>query len=226
MARQLATKTITQEDLEDYLASEDDFAFELDVLKICQKHSPHVAHGGTYQDPISGQNRQFDIRIWITDQDRTLALAVECKNLKTYFPLLVSQVPRLEEEAFHGSIEAGKIGFAIRVHEGENTMYPEGQPVGKSTTQVGKPLSMNGTSFVSGDGEAYDKWAQAIASAEELVTHASKKSRHATLDYSFASAGCARWDIVDGAVYSVRGTRELSDTFKSLHTFPCEKLRS
>lgn len=169
-----ANKSITAIDLKEYLESDDDFAFELKVLTICNQHGDHVFHGGTYQDPNLNKNRQFDIRMWILNDRRRLGLAVECKNLKPSYPLLVSQLPRTKKEAFHSSITAGIFGAHTSSHKGSTSIYPEGLFVGKSTTQVGKPAqrSPNGPEFITGDAEVHDKWGQAMASAKDLITEA------------------------------------------------------
>jgi hypothetical protein len=48
-------------------------------------------------------------------------------------------------------------------------LYPVGELVGKSTTQVGRKGKGE---FTSGDVEVYDKWTQALGSVAELVSDA------------------------------------------------------
>src|SRR4051812_46650875 len=92
-------KEITAADLTNYLDSESDFAFEIRAIKELQK-AGEVLHGGTYMDTITGKPRQFDIRVTISKDRCVIRLAVECKNLKKTFPLLVSCLPRSDDEAF------------------------------------------------------------------------------------------------------------------------------
>ena len=96
---QPSQKEITAADLTDYLNSESDFAFEIRAIKELQK-AGDVLHGGTYMDAITGKPRQFDIRVTISKDRCVIRLAVECKNLKTTFPLLVSCLLRRDDEAF------------------------------------------------------------------------------------------------------------------------------
>ncbi|WP_397380117.1 hypothetical protein [Prosthecobacter sp.] len=174
-----STKSITKEDLERFLETEDDFEFELKLLTICQKHSPDVFHSGTYQDPISKLNRQYDFRMYISDGMRVLSLAIECKNLQPYYPLLVSQVPRTDQEAYHCYIDGGAFDPEVHLVKGGKSIYPQGGLVGKSTTQVGKPASANkngGPDFIKGDADVYEKWSQAVASASDLIASACNPS--------------------------------------------------
>ena len=166
------SEPINKKHLEDFLDGEDDFAFELKVLSICRNHSGIVLHGGTYQDPISRVNRQFDCRMWLESGTKKVAFAVECKNLSPYYPLLVSEMPRTKSESFHQVLSPGPFGCDIKEVKPSNSLYPAHQLVGKSTTQVGRALNPK-DGFVGGDPEVYEKWSQAIASAADLVTNAS-----------------------------------------------------
>ena len=51
--------------------------------------------------------------------------------------------------------------------EGGSRLYSAGDPVGKSTTQVG--VSVSGNEIVSRDTELYEKWGQCLASLHEMV---------------------------------------------------------
>src|SRR2546430_8215254 len=101
MPKQLNDKPIVAADISEYLKSDDDFAFELEVLRSCQVGGFDVQHGGAYQDPVTGKDRQFDIRLMARKDRRVVKLAIECKNLKPNFPLVVSRIPRVSEESFH-----------------------------------------------------------------------------------------------------------------------------
>ena len=62
--------------------------------------------------------------------------------------------------------------------DGRYSIYGHGEPVGKSTTQVGRTEKGD---FVGGDGDVFDKWSQALASADDLVARASDAhERHGT----------------------------------------------
>jgi hypothetical protein len=170
----LDSQPLTAADLSDYLKSSDDFQFELEVLQSCLEADPSAEHGGTYQDPVTDKDRQFDIRMSVRKGSCILKLAIECKNLRTNFPLLVSRVPRRQEESFH-EIVISRRRYA-NIHPVVPTrLYESNQMVGKSTVQVGLPpregkKSQSKREFVSGDTEVYEKWTQAIASAFDLVS--------------------------------------------------------
>lgn len=155
-AKQIAQKEITAADLTDYLNCESDFAFEIRVMKELKKVGD-VLHGGTYMDAITGKSREFDMRVTIPNERRVIRLAVECKNLKTTSPLLVSCLPRRNYEAFQHiavSIDLAYYTFPD-ADQGEmaclanepfvrtfsmasaNCMYKTGEPVGKTLAQAG-----------------------------------------------------------------------------------------
>lgn len=52
---------IAENDLNEFVASESDFAFEMNVLSVLSKLNFACSHGGTYEDPITHRIRQYDI---------------------------------------------------------------------------------------------------------------------------------------------------------------------
>lgn len=169
----LIEKEITTEDLTEYLKTTDDFAFEVDVFKLCHEYDSSAQHGGTYTDPITKVDRQFDIRMQIRSGKCTIKMAVECKNLKSFYPLLVSRLPRRREESYHEALAHISSDFKKFIYDKGSSIYKKLEPVGKSTTQVGRrtPESAKNSAspFQSSDEEVYGKWTQAIASAHDLV---------------------------------------------------------
>jgi hypothetical protein len=141
-------------------------------------------HGGTYDDPATGKPREFDIRATKRFGKRFVRLAVECKNLGDHFPLLVSCLPRRRDEAFQELIYSFNPENSPSDPPGDTVMfgitpssrlvrlppshsrYRPQEPVGKSCNQVGR--SSNGD-ITGGDSGIYQKWAQALSSAEDLV---------------------------------------------------------
>jgi len=170
---------IEQKDIADYLASKDDFNFELSVFNECRKYDLPAEHGGIYRDPVTQKDRQFDIRAMATKRQRVIRLAIECKNLGENYPLVVSCVPRLLQESYHEIIISGKREgdplitsmLQTKTHRfcGLYSMFPKKEIVGKSTTQVGRTPQLE---LIGGDSEVFDKWSQAVASACELVEKA------------------------------------------------------
>jgi hypothetical protein len=120
------------------------------------------------------------VRASVEDVDRQLDLAIECKSLRRSFPLLVSRIPRSPAESFQDLIFShdssnnfrtliGKPPAQIFRRELTRTVYSQGEPVGKSTAQVGRTEQGE---LSSSDSQVYDKWAQALASADALIPDA------------------------------------------------------
>jgi len=97
----LKSTSITAKDLEEFASTNSDFDFEMRVLSLLQNAGLQCRHAGTYRDPVTDKIRQFDIRAFLHGGQYTLAMAVECKNLRDQNPLLLSAVPRTHDEAFH-----------------------------------------------------------------------------------------------------------------------------
>ena len=185
----LKTEPIDRKSIEQYLAEEDDFAFEVKCLRELRKRAVKVGHAGTYSDPVTNKNRQFDFRVEVDHGYARIALAVESKNLKPNFPLIISRLERLPEEAFHQilipsaeeEVEDGPFGIS-RVSslktifpsesmdvKTPNSLYELKEMVGKSTVQVGRMISGD---LHGDDSEVYEKWAQAVGSAYGLISDA------------------------------------------------------
>jgi hypothetical protein len=174
---------IGRTELVEYLDTSSDFAFELRCLELLSNQGFSCKHGGSYTDAVTKKSRQFDIRAEKAHEKLRVRCAVECKNLKASFPLLVSCVPRSDDESFHDLVFAfdpkgvkrptpleafGKNCQHVRVGPREST-YAVGAPVGKSCAQVGK--GQDG-SPVANDADVFDKWSQALASAADLADDA------------------------------------------------------
>jgi hypothetical protein len=174
---QFEQKPMTAADIKKYLETRDDFALELRTFHACKKRGFSASHGGTYSDPITQKSRQYDVRASIQRDNRRVQLAVECKSLRSFYPLVVSCTPRAQSESYHEIVVSvplkperqplPKNAKSIRLSETES-IYRVGEPVGKATVQVGK--APNGD-FIGGDAEVFEKWAQAISSAEDLIAH-------------------------------------------------------
>lgn len=172
---------ISQQDILDWLASSSNFAFELRCVKLLNDNGVRCLHGGSYSDPVTKKTRQFDIRAQWSSGRIHARFAVECKNLDPTFPLLVQCVPRTPSEAFHELVLSydpslnpetasqarafQKTCETIRLSH-PNSVYEEHAPVGKSCVQVGRSLD---GSLSSNDSEVFDKWAQALASSQDLI---------------------------------------------------------
>ena len=180
----LKTTAIGPTDLIEYLNDYSDFSFEIEVLKLLVDAGFECEHGGSYKDPVTKKTREFDVRATKSFDKRFLRLAVECKNLRANFPLLVSCVPRTSDEAFHEiclSVDPDKHHLEtppdvycramlprsknVRLID-EHTIYKKLEPVGKSCAQIGR--NSNGE-IVANDSDVYEKWSQALSSADDLT---------------------------------------------------------
>ena len=171
---------ITKKDLEEYTDKYSDFSFEMKVLN-CFPDTFKVNHGGTYEDPVSGKFREFDIRAKYSfnrPHTHNIYMAVEAKNIQENFPLLISCVPRLKEEAYHhliiskykvgqfsGFPEHGKVSV---VRPDNNKFYRSNDFVGKSLDQIGR-RDHHDKELVGNDSDIYSKWSQAVNSSFELA---------------------------------------------------------
>ena len=182
MAKQLKENAIVKNDLLEFLNSYSDFSFELSILKMLREKMIDCEHGGLYEDPVTGKSREFDIRAIKTISHYRVRLAIECKNIRKYFPILISCVPRHIDESYHQIAIVNEPRFArdalhvltdirrpraktINV-KGDESIYKPNTPVGKSTVQVGRAKN---DSIVSHDSELYDKWSQSLSSSTDLV---------------------------------------------------------
>lgn len=175
----LKSNSITETDLSEYLNSYSDFSFELRVLKMLREKGLQCEHGGHYRDPVTDKSREYDIRATKTIKNKRLRMAVECKNIGKNFPLLVSCIPRKEQESYHQIALVGERKeqslldnsiFNSRARPlslcGHHSLYKIDNLVGKSTAQVGRGAD-NTISY--SDSEIYEKWGQCLSSANDLI---------------------------------------------------------
>lgn len=184
---------IKQEDIQEFLYSTSDFAFEMQVLKMMNESGCQIIHGGTYSDPVTGKDREFDIRASYAKDNLLIKMAVECKNLYPNYPLVVSGRSRMTEESYHcvcfkytrparaeeefytGNENNYKRIVSIAGEAGGRveplTVKPSGLYsintfIGKSCARVGR---LPTGEITSNDSEIYDKWSQAVSSAYRLL---------------------------------------------------------
>jgi hypothetical protein len=173
---------IEKTDIEQYLNNYSDFSFEVKVLKTLTSLGFNCKHSGTYEDPITKKTREFDIRAWkISDLDDKVSfrfgMAVECKNIRENFPLVVHCMPRAKSEAFNDLVWSNspthnltpfiEYGRQIRL-EDDDTIYTAGGQVGKSCDQVGRRASQNGE-ITSSDSDVFDKISQSLNSMYDML---------------------------------------------------------
>jgi hypothetical protein len=184
------SRALTAGDIAEYLETADDFAFEREVYHVAHELLFHAEHAALYSDPVTGKQRQFDVRASHSIQDREIALAIECKGLTIGYPLLVSCVPRAENEAYHDVLQVSEpsdpVAYAVSgamslarvtqvVSERNPCLYPPGQGVGKSMRQVRRETKGERKGqMVSGD-EVFDKWTQAVASLAEMIENGARQ---------------------------------------------------
>jgi hypothetical protein len=177
--KQLKTDSITQADIEEYLADYADFSFELRVLKELTDLKLKCQHGGTYDDPITGKGREFDIRaLMYGDEALRIALSVECKNIRPNFPLVLHCLKRKEEESYNELIVTHAVSDdspmyaegATSVRLKNQTLYFKDQYVAKTADQVGRARD---NTIVATDGGVFEKISQAVNASKDLISDAS-----------------------------------------------------
>lgn len=210
----LDTAPIVKDDLKQFLAAtDDDFRLELKAYKVCKDAELDVSHGGTYEDYITRKTRQYDVRASIAKAQRTIHLAVECKHLKPFFPLLILQTPRTPEESYHevmwslwsaDPITPGKTQAGKHRNE-ERRFYREGDFVGKVTHRVGRHSKTK--EYVNDDSEVFDKWSQAVSSAHDLVEKSVQANVGTSEPFSFAIT-LPMLVVSDGAIWVAKYSEE------------------
>jgi hypothetical protein len=168
---------ITAKDLEEFTAVSSDFAFEMKVLALFQSAGFQCRHAGTYRDPVTDKLRQFDMRAFLENAEYTLAMAVECNNLRPNNPLLTSALTRTKDEAFHDILYCYRtatslVTFEIQPICGPTSAYKPGEMVGKTTDQVGHDTNRD---LISNDEATFDKIGQAINSCQGLIAELSQR---------------------------------------------------
>ncbi|MGF6292508.1 hypothetical protein QFZ98_004369 [Paraburkholderia youngii] len=173
----LSDSPIEASDISEYLNTRDDFALELRSLQKAYEAGFSASHGGTYDDPVTGKSRQYDLRASISKSNDVIRLAIECKSLQKNFPLVISRIPRTQNESFFERLD-GRPNYlpqALQIPRvRETSLYPVGEGVGKSTVQIGR-LPAPGNGWSASDAETHDKWSQAIASAYDMARSIAKQ---------------------------------------------------
>lgn len=239
----LKTEAISKNEFNQYLQNHSDFGFELRILHDLKKRGFHAEHGGHYDDPVTQKSREFDIRtISEYGNDMRVCLAIECKNIKPHFPLLVSTTPREQFESFISFISdsefnksppddslLGQTKNMARIFEKttqpcRHTMcelYKEGDFVGRSTAQIGKNSQGE---IVSNDSEIYEKWGQAISSIKKVIEWLPRRD-DGTLRNAPEILGCALPFVVvpDGMLWMVEYSEhgEVIKEPKQTDRIPC-----
>ena len=181
---------VTPEILSEALAVSDDFGHEIRVRTLLENNGCKVQHGWSYADSKLGKTRQFDLRGELRHRlphaPWYFQFALECKNLTPSSPLIISGLPRTQEESFHDIIDAyfypaGFPNAGVFRARDENRVYPVGGFAGKSLLRL-KPDGDSGKLVPARDGESeiYDKWSQALASANDpclSAMHAAKNGQ-------------------------------------------------
>jgi hypothetical protein len=211
------------------LDASDDFAFEMQVLHVLKTANMNAVtlkaeHGGTYTDPVPGLPRQFDIRAQLSRahdhsrRDCFLRLSVECKRLHPNAPLVVSRSQRTTGESFHDYIRS-HFAVGVRVQSGVSrstsalSFYQQGEFVGRSVTLV-----KSSHDSPAGDADIYTKWAQALASVDDLIWEGANDASGLAIPVAHSTAlPCLV--IPDGTLwtvdYDLKGNRSIPQSAES-----------
>lgn len=208
----LRTAPLNVADIETCLDSCSDFSFEMEVAAALAAAGVSIEHSGTYIDPVTGKARQFDIRgVRSCGSLGRIWLAVECKNIRPYCPIVLQAVPRLPDEAFLSGLVFRKdpsyipglsTPSVVRV-SGIESLYRPNDLVAKSVDQVG--ITTAGEPSL-GDGDIFDKHSQALNSVRDLIVRAAHmwemSYAHVFLPVLVVPENC-----LFQAAYSASGTR-------------------
>jgi len=186
--KKLKQDPITKKDINDYLAKRSDFAFEIKTLKLLTRLKCRCRHAGTYTDPITNKIREYDIRARKTRRISelltfNLMLAIECKNLKDSYPLVVHCMPRARHEAIEEMIFCSRNEVEELISTTNASVYDAttipldrslssytiGSPVGKSCDQIGRSQNDD---ITGSDSDVFEKISQALNSANDLIKEA------------------------------------------------------
>lgn len=148
----LKIEATNQLDLIEYLDGYSDFSFELTVLKMLREHDVDCDHGGHYVDPVTNKSREFDIRATKTINKYRVRMSVECKNIRENFSdsCLVchdtkmrvttkwrwSPIPSAIQICLPRRLTINLCAKVLDIRDA-HSLY-SGDPVGKSTVQVGR----------------------------------------------------------------------------------------
>lgn len=189
-----------QERINSYLSNESDYSFELRCLHAINSMNQcdfRVSHSGTYKDDLTNKLRQFDIRatFWPRKNlNHILHTAVECKRLSKEAPLIVHRSRRAIEETYlnyirrdfiDGNVDYSLKGTGFKVYDAGSrvNLYPKDELVAKACERV----AWKNDTPRSSDSEIYDKWSQALSSATELITDATKSNPEHLIEHKIHS---------------------------------------
>jgi len=201
---------ITAELINQAIASADSFGHEMRVRAILEQNGVKFTHGWTYPDPVEAKPRQFDFRGTLAhlNHRNRFRFAIECKNLAPTAPLVISGTPRSPAEAFHDIVSPADMGtnFIIRRSRFENRVYPLGGFVGKSFLRLRLDKGVL-VSSSQGEGDVYNGWAQALASAHEICGLAAKDIDSGVSVFSVILPAVV---VPDGTLWTVQYQRDSS----------------
>jgi|SRR5439155_3100235 len=104
------------------------------------------------------------------------------QKLEAKLPLTHQPRAQIGDEAYHQVILGRQHSFpkdSANIYQAREQVFRSRQPVGKSATQVGKSAAEGKKAqpqIVNSDSETYEKWSQAIASANDLIGNAGHSS--------------------------------------------------
>ena len=183
-SRNLANDSITTADIEKYIQQQSDFAFEMEILQIIKRKCSYASSwGGVYFDPQTRKQREYDIRTELRlnyNLEKVLKLAIECKNFKPNYPLVISCTPRIEQEQKIDVWHWGSNAQYERQFCCPTSFYQLNGWVGRSLDQVGKDSNSD---LIIEDNSTYDKWTQALASLHGMLEDALSYNASDGYDY-------------------------------------------
>lgn len=174
MSESLPDGAITIDEMSQYVENSNSFGFELRVFQLCEAFRLQAWHGEIYPDPISGKERQFDIRARREIGGFSINLAIECKTISPSHALLVNRVRRERKDNFYdlvvGKYPVGNSRFEHVFPRMDGHRISESLFVGRGLEfpHLKEFRDKNRVERFLEPGretDIYDRWSQAVASA-------------------------------------------------------------
>lgn len=163
---------VSKEEVIDFLKSNDGFHLEMGVVRLLQQNGIPCEHGGTYSDPSSGKDRQFDVQATRQDDDNFLRMAIECKCISENSPIVVSRLKQSDFEEGYMVMSSTKAGTeeVFKTKRVACRLFSKSEWVGKSINQLNVIQESNARRIKPSDDQIFTKWTQSVSSATRLCS--------------------------------------------------------
>lgn len=209
-----------EEEVEKFLdaGKENDFLLELEALRILNDRQFVLEHSGQYKDQVTGAYREFDVRATQNHARKKFnyMLAVECKNLPVFQPLLSICSRAITQELYEN------VAVEKKTPSGSASVLPQFdvKPMppflwerqkyfGRSLARLDRKRGGEITAMRGGaENNIYRQWDQAISSLSGMVAEIGDHSTtHPAGTYFFYPFLLVPNKTLWSVEYEVDGTR-------------------